>query len=335
MQDLMGPIVLSGRVVLEDGTPPSESVMIERVCVTVVRPEGYTDSKGRFSFQPGQNNSMLPDASILSVGGFNPSGTISTRELAECRLRASLPGFRSVEVPLTRVHPKGNGDVGTVVLHRSANVEGSTISMTSLQAPKEATKAFEKGHEAIDKKKWAEARRELDKAVGLYPQYAAAWCELGRTLEQSGDIAGARKAYVQALTTDAKFVTPYIQLARIAARESKWQDVADTTDRVVRLNPADFPGMYVYNAVANYNLKEFAAAEKSAREALKTDTQHRFPQANRILGVLLALKGEFTEAASYMKTYIQIAPGASDVELVKKQLVDVEKSAEAGQGFPR
>ena len=103
----------------------------------------------------------------------------------------------------------------------------------------------------------------------------------------------------------------------------------------MKLNPADFPGMYLYNSVANYNLKEFAAAEKSAREALKLDTQHRFPQANRILGVILARKGEFTEAATYMKTYIQIAPGASDIDLVKKQLVEVEKSAQAGQAPPR
>src|SRR5512140_3249227 len=47
-QDLTRPIFLSGKVVLEDGTPPPDSVMIQRVCGSVVRPEGYTDSKGRF-----------------------------------------------------------------------------------------------------------------------------------------------------------------------------------------------------------------------------------------------------------------------------------------------
>ena len=348
MQDLARPIFLSGKVVLEDGTPPPDSVVIQRVCGTVVKPEGYTDSKGRFSFQLGQNNSMIPDASTgpevdfggmrsqsSNMGGFNPTGGINTRDLAGCGLRASLPGFRSDEISLAGVRPMDRPDVGTIVLRRYARVEGTTISMTSLKAPKQAKKAFDEGRKAMGKKKWPEARQQLEKAVGLYPQYAAAWCDLGRTLEESGNIPEARKAYAQALTADTKFVTPYLQLAGIAAKEGNWRDVADTTDRIVKLNPSDFPGMYIYNSIANFNLKEFAAAEKSAREALRLDTQHRFPQANRILGAILARKGEFTEAATYMKAYIQIAPEASDVELVRKQLVEVEKSAQAGPGFPR
>jgi uncharacterized protein HemY len=93
--------------------------------------------------------------------------------------------------------------------------------------------------------------------------------------------------------------------------------------------------MYLYNSVANYNLKEFTAAEKSAREVLKLDTQHRFPLANHLLGVILARRGEFTEAAAFMKTYLQLAPGANDIDLAKKQLDEVEKFAQAGPGLPR
>ncbi len=343
-QDMTRPMFLSGKVVLEDGTPPPDSVVIQRVCGSVVKPEGYTDSKGRFSFQLGQNNSMIPDASVgfsgiggrsSGMGGFNSSAGINTLDLSGCGLRASLPGYRSDELPLNGIRSMDRPDVGTIVLHRYANVEGTTISMTSLQAPKEAKKAFENGRKAMDKKKWAEARLQLEKAVGLYPQYAAAWCDLGQTLEESGNIDEARKAYAQALTTDTKFVTPYIQLADIAAKKGDWREVADTTDRVVKLNPADFPGMYLYNSVANYNLKEFTAAEKSAREVLKLDTQHRFPLANHILGVILALRGDFTEAATYMKSYLQLAPGANDIDLAKKQLEEVEKSAQAGLGLPR
>ena len=64
MQDLQRPIFLNGKVLVEDGTPPPESVLIERVCNGVARPQGYTDSKGRFSFQLGQDNMMFADASV-------------------------------------------------------------------------------------------------------------------------------------------------------------------------------------------------------------------------------------------------------------------------------
>src|SRR5262245_19909823 len=60
------PIFLSGKVMLDDGTPPPDSVVIERVCNGNPRAEAYTDSKGRFSFQLGQNHGMMQDASMSS-----------------------------------------------------------------------------------------------------------------------------------------------------------------------------------------------------------------------------------------------------------------------------
>ena len=57
-----------------DGGAPPESVTIERVCSTnSVRAEGYTDSKGRFSFNLGQNNGVFADAST-SDSATRPAG---------------------------------------------------------------------------------------------------------------------------------------------------------------------------------------------------------------------------------------------------------------------
>src|SRR5438128_9176356 len=101
------PIFLSGKVMLDDGMPPPDSVVIERVCNGNPRAEAYTDSKGRFSFQLGQNAAMMADASnSTATGGMggNPSGgsgtrsrgqTLGERDLSGCDIRASLPGFRS------------------------------------------------------------------------------------------------------------------------------------------------------------------------------------------------------------------------------------------------
>ena len=46
---------VEGRVLLADGNPPPEPLPIERVCNGNPRAEAYTDSKGHFSFQLGQN----------------------------------------------------------------------------------------------------------------------------------------------------------------------------------------------------------------------------------------------------------------------------------------
>jgi tetratricopeptide (TPR) repeat protein len=352
--DMQRPVFLSGKVMMEDGTPPPDSVVIERVCNGTPRPEAYTDSKGRFSFQLGQNTAMMQDASVSSAsdpsfgggntglggrpqgqfggpGGMGGGRGISERDLMGCELRASLAGFRSDMVNLSGRRAFDNPDVGTIILRRLGNVEGTTISATSLQAPKDAKKAYDKARSALKKNKLDEAQKELQKAVEIYPRYATAWFELGRVHEQGNDVGQAREAYSKALEADVKFVNPYLQMALIAAKENKWQDVADTTDRVLKLNPFDFPQAFFYNSVANYNLGKLDAAEKSARDAQKLDTQHRIPKVDHLLGMILAQKRDYNGAAEQMRSYLKFSPQAQDADTVRTQLAEIEKLSGVGK----
>ena len=261
------------------------------------------------------------------AGGFGNTRGLSEQQLMACELRATLPGYRSETVNLAGRRAMDNPDVGTILLHRLGNVEGTTISMTSLQAPKDAKKAYEKGRDALRKKKFADAEKQLEKAVTLYPKYAAAWFELGLAQEMQERPAEARKSYGEALSADGKFLKPYLQLAGIAARENKWQEVADTTDRCIKLDPYDFPQAYFYNSVAYLNLGKLDEAEKSAREAQKLDTQHRMPKVNHLLGVILADRRDYSGAAASMRDYLKFAPAAQDAEKVRSQVTELEKLA--------
>ena len=70
------PIFLSGKVMLSEGTPPPEPVAIERICGGRVFPEGFTDSKGRFSIELGRNQGGFLDAS-MSSGSDAAFGSVS------------------------------------------------------------------------------------------------------------------------------------------------------------------------------------------------------------------------------------------------------------------
>jgi TolA-binding protein len=340
------PIFLSGKVVMEDGTPPPDSVAIERVCNGIVRREQFTDSKGRFSFQLGQNNYMFTDAS--TSGGFDPvtggapgspnmdmpgrnMGGVRERDLAGCEIRASLAGFRSDVVSLATRRSLDNPDVGTIVLHRLGNVEGLTISATTLAAPKDARKEFEKGRKEAQKQKFDEAQKHLQKAVELYPKYAVAWYELGRVRQAANRLGSAREAFDEAMKADPKFISPYENLAQLAAHDKKWDEVADITDKMIRLNPVDFPNAYFMNAVANLNLQRLDAAEKSASYLVSKDASHKMVRANYVLGLVLAQKQDWNGAATQLRSYIEHAPPGTDLEIPKKQLAQVEQFL-AGSG---
>jgi tetratricopeptide (TPR) repeat protein len=331
--DFQRPIYLSGKVMLDDGTPPPQPIVIERVCNGIAKAEGYTDSKGRFSFQLGQNQGILQDASVSSADGFggtNPgmggrSQGISERELAGCEIRANLPGFRSDNVNLVGRRALDNPDLGTIILHRLAKVEGFTFSATSAMAPKDARKAYEKGLEQLKKDKVEAAEQELTKATTIYPKFAAAWYQLGVAYHQQNKLAEAKRAYEESLKADAKFVSPYERLAVIAAGEKKWEDVAQTTAQLIKLNPYYSPQIYFFSAVANYNLQKIDLAEEHAREAAKMDEKHRNPRINHLLGVILAQRKDYKGAAENMRIFLKANPDAADAAMVRNQLAEVEK----------
>lgn len=326
------PVFLSGKVVLDDGTPPPELVRIEKVCGSSPRPEGYTDSKGRFSFQLDSSIGVFADASDSSFGGFpgqqrassNPRAT--EMSLSGCELRAILPGFRSDSVNLSMHRAFDNPSVGTIVLHRIGGIQGTTISYASLNAPKDASRAYEKGREALKKEKQPEAEKQFRKAVELYPGYATAWYELGRMDEARNQTKEASENYRKSIEADPKFLSPYLNLCNITAHSGDWAQTLDLTDRALRLNSIEFPQAYYYNAVANLNLRHLDEAEKSAREVEKLDTRKNFPKLGQLLAAILIEKQDYQGAAKSMRSYLEANPEAKDAAQVRARLAELDKA---------
>ena len=342
--DTPRPIYVSGKVILADGSgAPDEPVMIERVCNGRPINEGYTNRKGHFNLELGRNQTMFMDASSDTSGGFNTAGRaavsgrgmgsngVSERSLYGCELRASLPGYRSSTISLSGRRFLDSPEVGTIILKRLGNVEGLTVSATGLNAPKDARKAYDKGHEALGKNKLDDAAKQLDRAVELYPRYAQAWFDRGLVHEARNDVDGARKAYAEALKADPKLLQPYERLASMDMQSGQWQDAADTSERLIRLDPFDYPQAYLINAIANLNLEKLENAEKSAQELLRNDTDHRFPKGEHVMAIILAKRQDWEDSAKHFRAYLQLAgPGAS-TDLARKQLAEVEKTLAAQQ----
>jgi len=253
-------------------------------------------------------------------------GGNTRRNLRDCDLQAVLPGFTSKTVELaSKMTEVGTAEVGTIVLHRMAKVEGFTISATSAQAPDKAKKDYQKGREDAAKQKWDAAKEKFSRAVEVYPKYAVAWFELGRVQLQQHDAAGAKASFQHAIQADSKFISPYEELAELALKEKQWTDLAGATEQLVNLNPLSFPQYWYYNAVANYFLQSFDKAEKSANQALTTDVQHRIPKIEYMLGMILVQKKDYQGALAHLRNYVRASPNAADLEVAQKQIAALEK----------
>jgi len=333
-----------------DGGAPSESVIIERICSTnSVRAEGYTDSQGRFSLTLGQDGGVFADASTSrfptpgQTGGMAASssnggatggtgnGRVNPDPLLDCDLRARLPGYRSETISLAGRRTLDTPDVGVILLYPISKTQGLTASATSIQAPKDAKRAYEKGLEAVKKDKLDPAEKEFRKAVQIYPKYAEAWLELGKVLDRREYYPEAREAYLSALAADSKYVYPYQQLYRMALREQNWKDLADRTNQLLHLDPYEFPAAYYFNALAHLELKEYDAAEKSARDAVEADRKEANPQTHYLLGAILVHKKAWTEAAECLRAYLKAAPNATDKAYVEKTLGQIDRQLSRAQ----
>jgi tetratricopeptide (TPR) repeat protein len=89
----------------------------------------------------------------------------------------------------------------------------------------------------------------------------------------------------------------------------------------------DFPAAFYYNSVANYRLGNLDQAEKSARKVEMLGAQSSFPQVTLILGMMLADRGDYADAADQFRSYLKTAPNASNAEAVRQQLANLEKVA--------
>src|SRR6266481_4773674 len=339
---------LMGRVATNDGTAVPNDVLVERICNANVRQQVHASSRGDFSMQMGSMTDSFLDASASGNRGLQDGVAskasrtgISRRELANCELRASASGFHSSVISLVDLDTFGSSiDVGAIVVQRATKIEGMTLSATPYKAPRDARRAYEKGLEAERNGKLANARKYFEQAVEIYPRFANAWFQLGTVLQKEEQNDAARKAYIQATTMDTKFLPPYLSLALMAYRAANWTEVLKLTGHILDLNPLNqaaatgyildldplnYTEAYFYNAVANYKLNKIEDAEKSALKAEHLDLRTHFPHVHLLLAEIFARKNNYAMAILEIKTYLDLAPHAKDVDHVREELAKLEK----------
>jgi tetratricopeptide (TPR) repeat protein len=135
----------------------------------------------------------------------------------------------------------------------------------------------------------------------------------------------ATSYFKRALDCDSKYLQPYLQIAVIHLMAKRWQELADVTEKTVRLDPFDYPQAFFFNSVANYNLHNYEEAEKSALEAERLDTRHAFPRVIYLLGLVDIQKQKYEDASKRFKAYLKLEPTTEDAATVRSQIEAIDK----------
>jgi tetratricopeptide (TPR) repeat protein len=334
-------IFVSGLVLQEDGSPPPFGTMIELDCGDTLTREATVDSEGHYGFQIGSGNRMgrvMPDASdpfgkdpfdttassgttVFSTMTSSSKTPLSVR-LMRCELRAQHPGYRSTSVRMNPGEIYGYTKVKNILMLRLEKIQGTSVSATSLLAPKDARKSMERASKALGKNRLEEAEQLLKTSLQIYPKNAEALFLLGQVHLQQRRNEDARAGFNKAMEVDSLFVRPYIPLARLELSEQNWVNSARLTDRALQLDPISYPEAYLVNAMAHYNLENLDAAERSARKGQRLDLFNQYPMFYLVLANILSRRNDDPGSLEAMRQYLKIAPDTEDAPLVRSQKLD-------------
>lgn len=212
-------------------------------------------------------------------------------------------------------------------------VTSPTIAAEQLRIPGKAKKEYHESCVASRHKRIADAEKHLRKAVQEYPKYSAAWVTLGQVLAAQQRSDEARTACAQASMADSGYVPAYLCLAELAARAHAWDEVLKLSDRALEIDAATDALAYEYNAAANLNLHNLAAAEKSGLRALEIDRDHHEPRLHFVLAQIYEAKGDPLKEAAQLREYLRYAEKPEDIAAVEQVLSRLAKQA-IGESLP-
>lgn len=307
---------LLGKLAVEGESLPWEPLLITVTCSGKVVYTTQSDAKGNFGI-----------ASFTQQGALGKQGDSERQmeaQLEGCLVQGAVPGFRSTTITLTRSSLRDDPDIGTIMLSRIGRDSATTVSSTTDTAPAKAIKSFEKARGKMIEHDADGAEQELEKTVEIDPQFAEAWFQLGK-LQETSNPQAARNSFQKAMAADPEFVLPYEQLAVLAAQSSNWHDVLQNTNHVIQLYPQGTAEVWYLNALANYQLGKPNAAEASATKSLALDPKHSILNAEQLLAVILAGKGDFTGALDHLRSSLRYVPPGPNADMLKQQIAQLER----------
>jgi Tfp pilus assembly protein PilF len=299
-------LILQGKVVMTDGSPPPQSAGIERVC---------TDTYGS---APGPLTDKKTGAYVWRM-------EIDPLYTRQCVLQATLKGYSSSQINISGFIEQTDPHMVPLVLTPSAG-DPNKLVLSNDNIPSKASGAWKAAIKALDSQNLSEVVSQLKMAVQAAPKFAQGWSVLGVVYVNQNKPTEARDAFEHAIEADPKLLPPYLSLTRLCIAAKDWQCAAKASDTLVKLDSKkDWPEIYLHQAVARYWMKDLDGAKASVEKSLSVDKVHH--RAEYVLGRILEAKGDISGAREHMMKYLELDQAPSDAAQVKAHIDNLGKPA--------
>ena len=229
--------------------------------------------------------------------------------------------FRPVYV---QVHATSDPDPNS----KPGNV--AITSASQLKIPSAARKSFEKGLEAFQEKDYKKAADLFQKATVTYPEYDAAYDNLGVALMNLGQTGEARAAFAHAVQLNDKNPDADRNYSRLLLSDEQYGAAKELLQKALMVQPQD-PSSLILLAIAQLRTGDYDGALHSALTVHHV-SHEGYAVAHYLAGRAFENKHQLKNATTEYQMYLRESPNGPEASQVRAGLARVSTNA---QGEPQ
>ena len=181
--------------------------------------------------------------------------------------------------------------------------------------PKEAQRAFDRGKQHREQKKFDAALKELDRAIKIFPDYFQAWTERGKTEINLGNAQQALQDFTRALQLFPDFEPALSGAGYCHLTLGAYEQSVAMLEKAVQIDSTRVQNL-LFLGVDNLALRRWGKAQEALERALKLDPKGMVT-AHMYLANALAGQEIFDRAADEMHIYLELSPEAPNADRLR------------------
>ncbi len=218
-----------------------------------------------------------------------------------------------------QVHPIADPESSSEAEH------GAMTSASELKIPSGARKSFEKGLEALQQKDYKKAVDAFQTATTAYPEYDAAYDNLGVALMDLGQTDNARVAFEQAVQLNDKNAEAERNYSRLLIKDKEYAAAQELLQKALMVQPQDLSSLSLL-AVAQLETGDYDGALQSALKVHKVPHEG-YAVVHYVAGRAFENKHELENASTEYQMYLRESPDGAEAEQARAGLARVTASA--------
>jgi Flp pilus assembly protein TadD len=218
----------------------------------------------------------------------------------------------------------GTSDFEIEVKNRGAGARfasaGPVVSMSDLSVPAKAVKEFDKSNQLLNRQDFPKAIQSLNRAIAIYPSYAAAYNNLGAIYARLGNRDKEREALEKAIRLNDHFAAAYLNLGRMNIMSGDFPAAEDALSKAVVNDPTDAMA-WVLLCYSQFQDQHLDGAIASSQKAHALPGQHS--SVHVIAAKSFEHKHETADSISELEVFLKEEPTGERADQARKVLTSL------------